>query len=340
MANLFVVKNQRSHLLRAFSLLLASFTMACGRIGYESLDPRHENTDIKTTSTLDSDTDIETATGTDTISSTENSTDTGSSTVTVTVTGTDTDTDTDTDTGTETEEAIGTGVTWVPLAGGTFPMGSTLSGNEQPVHSVNIQAFSMAMTETTVEQYMACVTQGPCTDPATWSSNCYWNRAGFEKHPINCIDWNQAGAYCQWIGGRLPSESEWEYAARSQGQDITYPWGEDEASCDFAVMKDAGGDGCGANLSHAVCSKEPGNTTQGLCDMAGNVFEWVQDGWHSNYNGAPTDGSAWEDGTTKVVRSGSYLNASSDMRAAWRKVYFGPTYNNLFLGFRCAREAR
>jgi formylglycine-generating enzyme required for sulfatase activity len=332
MASLFVMKHRRIQLLQGAVLHLAISAMACGRIGYELIDLQTENIDIETASTMDTNSDISTTSGTDSISGT----DTIPSTEISTDTNTDTDTPIDTDTGTDTEEVLDTGVTWAWLAGGTFQMGSTLSGNEQPVHSVTIQAFSMAKTQTTVEQYMACVADGSCSDPGTWSLDCYWNREGFEKHPVNCISWHMASAFCQWTGGRLPSESEWEYAARSQGQDITYPWGDETPSCDFAVMND-GENGCGANLPHAVCSKEAGNTDQGLCDMAGNVFDWVQDGWHSNYNGAPTDGSAWE-GTSKVVRGGSYLNGASDLRTAWRKHYFGPDYQNTFIGFRCARD--
>lgn len=230
---------------------------------------------------------------------------------------------------------------WMLLTGGTFQMGSK-SGNadERPVHTVTVPDFELNRTEVTVAQYWECITAGPCTFPDTWDTQqrCYWNVGGYDDYPVNCVNWQQAVAYCAWAGGRLPSEAEWEYAARSGGQDITYPWGNELASCDYAVMQE-GANGCGAELAWAVCSKESGNTAQGLCDMAGNVLEWVQDYWHDTYVDAPDDGSAWEDsGSFRLVRGGSYAAGANGMRTTDRGVYFGEVYNNLFLGFRCARD--
>jgi formylglycine-generating enzyme required for sulfatase activity len=158
---------------------------------------------------------------------------------------------------------------------------------------------------------------------------------------VNCVTWHQAKRYCEkWAGGRLPSEAEWEYAARSAGQAITYPWGDEKATCHYAVMNvDAHTAGCDTGRTMEVCSKKPGNTDQGLCDMAGNVWEWVEDDWHYNYKGAPDDGSAWLDdprGSDRVVRGGSFVNAAGYLRAANRNVV-GPSVYNFFNGFRCAR---
>ena len=136
---------------------------------------------------------------------------------------------------------------------------------------------------------------------------------------MNCVNWAQAEAFAKWAGGRLPSEAEWEYAARSAGKDQKYPWGNDNATCKKAVISD-GGDGCGKESTWPVCSKTEGNSEQGLCDMAGNVWEWVQDRYHNTYIGAPTDGSAWESPAVsyRVFRGGSWYDIASNARAAFR----------------------
>ncbi len=231
-------------------------------------------------------------------------------------------------------------VTWISIPGGTFDMGSNDGYTfEQPVHSVTAPTFEMTKTQVTVEQYAECVTAGTCTAPLT-DSDCNWEDPDYEDHPVNCINWHQAKEFCEWAGGRLPSEAEWEYAARSGGQDITYPWGNETATCDYAVMWD-GVNGCGTNRTWPVCSKPAGNTDQGLCDMAGNVWEWVEDDWHDSYNGAPDDGSAWVDeprSSMRGLRGGSFINQPNDVRAPMRTVS-DPSEYYPFVGVRCARDA-
>ncbi len=167
---------------------------------------------------------------------------------------------------------------------------------------------------------------------------------GRAHHPVNCVTWRQAKKYCAWAGGRLPSEAEWEYAARSGGQDITYPWGNETATCDYAVMDD-GGIGCGTDSTMAVCSKPAGNTAQGLCEMAGNVWEWVEDYWHYGYDGAPTDGTAWVNDpprttSARVERGGTFYDHADDLRAASRYAIDTGRFSSFSfrydLGFRCA----
>jgi iron(II)-dependent oxidoreductase len=214
-------------------------------------------------------------------------------------------------------------IEWVTINGGKFTMG-TDSGEKgfedaKPIHEVAIKTFEMSKTAVTVEQYAECVIKGGCTEPAT-GDYCNWGVAGRQLHPVNCVDWDQASKYAKFKGGRLPSESEWEYAATSGGKNQKYPWGNDEPTCDKAVMYGNGGYGCGNNSTMPVCSKTAGNTAQGLCDMAGNVWQWVQDKYQDSYKGAPVDGSAFEAaGSIRVVRGGSFYGRdASSLRADYR----------------------
>ena len=226
-------------------------------------------------------------------------------------------------------------------------MGSdTGDKDEVPVHRVKVRAFFLSKSEVTVGQYRDCVESGKCTEPAT-TSYCNWGKEDRHNHPVNCLDWHQARVFCAWDEGRLPSESEWEYAARSRGKKRKYPWGNSPPTCRWVVMDDgktkgsAGDetDGCGENHTWPVCSKISSNTAQGLCDMAGNVFEWVEDCWHPRYKNAPADGSAWTadcSGKFKCDRGGAWNYGAKAMRAAVRYGNVPETRNNV-LGFRCAR---
>jgi len=239
------------------------------------------------------------------------------------------------------------GIRWVAIPGGRLNMG-TGKDNEAPAHRVRVKGFQMAKTEVTVAQYRACVDAGACTAPEA-GRNCNWGgrgkaaklvnfvakkikrgkepapeqaAGGKEDHPVNCVDRNQAKTFSEWVGGRLPTEAEWEYAARSAGKDWKYAWGNEAATCERAVISDRG-DGCGKDSTWPVCSKAKGNTEQGLCDMSGSVWEWVQDRYHDSYQGAPADGSAWESsaGGDGVIRGGSWSQDASRARAAQRNDY-------------------
>lgn len=231
------------------------------------------------------------------------------------------------------------GIEWVRIPGGTFQMGSNDGhGDEKPVHSVQVSSFELMKTEVTVGQYRRCVEAGTCTAPRGKSSNkyCNWGWSGRDDHPLNCVDWSQAQAFAKWAGARLPTEAEWEYAARSGGKSWTYPWGDEKATCSRANL-DEGGDGCGQDRTWEVCSKPAGNSTHGVCDLAGNVWEWVQDGYHDSYSGAPGDGRAWEGGASfRVGRGGGWINAAPLLRASYR-YRSDPSKRNSALGFRLAR---
>ncbi len=232
------------------------------------------------------------------------------------------------------------------IQGGTFMMGSEEEANgfEKPVHRVEVSDFYMSKTEVTVGQYRKCVQAGVCNKPSRcdFGSIPNWTDGmeSKESHPINCVDWRQARTFAKWVGKDLPSEAQWEYAARSGGRDIKYPWGNEEASCQYVVMSD-GEYGCGQGGTWEVCSKTRGNTVHGLCDMVGNVWEWVLDEWHDSYSGAPNNATGWcsdrecESNTSivRVVRGGGWSVNSSYLRAASRFAY-SPASLYINVGFR------
>jgi formylglycine-generating enzyme required for sulfatase activity len=198
-------------------------------------------------------------------------------------------------------------IDWVTLKGGSYVMGDEGSW-DRPATRVKVGAFQMARTEVTVAQYRACVTAGACAVPSGRWVGCNYGVAGRDDHPVNCVGLDQARAYAAWVGGRLPSEAEWEYAARGGGADIEFPWGNEKATCDRAIVEDANKvDGCGLDRSWPVCSKPAGNSKHGLCDMAGNVQEWTEDCFDPDV-AWPKDGRPKRsaDCDTHILRGGSW----------------------------------
>lgn len=234
-------------------------------------------------------------------------------------------------------------VEFVTIPGGKFMMGADASsgGSEdaRPAHEVSLKTFELSKTAVTVAQYAECVAKGRCVKPGSGES-CNWDVPGRQLHPVNCVDWEKANQYARFKGARLPSESEWEYAARSGGRNRKYPWGDDEPTCDRAVMKGNGGFGCGANGTLPVCSKPAGNSAQGLCDMAGNVWQWVADKYQGSYEGAPADGGAFEGaGSARVLRGGSFGRGGPGTLRADFRGSFAPDKYRGSIGFRLARPA-
>ncbi len=218
----------------------------------------------------------------------------------------------------------------VAVPGGMFTMGSPPGvGNddEQPPHQVTLTGFCIDRTEVTVAAYASCVAAGACppapttvnwtgvtdADRARWNPTCNAGRTGYDSHPINCVDWSNAATYCQWASARLPTEAEWEYAARG-GDGRTYPWGNEAPG---PTLLNACGPECvawakakgqtwpamyGASDGNAttspVGSYPAGASPWGALDMAGNVWEWTGD-WYGPYVAGsaqnpdgPTTGSA------------------------------------------------
>jgi len=236
----------------------------------------------------------------------------------------------------------GAQIEWVTIPGGKFTMGDT---NEEqgfedarPAHEVEIKTFQISKTHVTVAQYAECVKKGFCTKPG----NALYGTWGWlikrNNHPVNYVSWEQAQQYARFMGARLPTEAEWEYAARSGGKSHRYPWGNDGPGfCSDKAVRNGIGCGIEHNTEH-VCSKPAGNTDQGLCDMAGNVAQWVQDKYHGSYKGAPVDGSAFEaEGYMRVIRGGSCFDLSSQPLRTTHRQFGRISEGYASVGFRIAR---
>ncbi len=166
--------------------------------------------------------------------------------------------------------------------------------NEHPYREVYVPDFLIDRTEVTQAAYERCVAAGTCSLTAEREA-CAWDPVLRSDYPVTCIDWYQARDYCLWAGKRLCSEAEWEKAARGNDGRI-YPWGNTPPTCE--LMHNSS---CGAEPL-PVGSLPAGASPYGVEDMAGNAREWVEDDWHSNYDGAPDDGSAWIDSPRSIGR--------------------------------------
>jgi formylglycine-generating enzyme required for sulfatase activity len=195
--------------------------------------------------------------------------------------------------------------------------------DEKPGGWIALREFKIDRTEVTVSAYEACVQAEACRKPGI-GDPCNWGESGREDHPINCVTWYQARAYCAWVGKRLPSEQEWEKAARGTDGRI-YPWGNEPASCAHAVMDDGSGRGCGRDsMTWPVGSKPSGASPYGALDMVGNVWEWT---------------ASWSRSTQParaVVRGGPWRGNPRYLRASNRGGA-NPALGYGGSGFRCAR---
>jgi len=229
---------------------------------------------------------------------------------------------------------------WVSIPAGTFLMGSpdgVGGANEHPQHRVTLSAFSIHRTEVTVASYEACQRAGSCTAPDR-SEPCNSGVAGRSEHPINCVDWNQASAFCGFVNGRLPTEAEWEYAARgTDGR--TYPWGNEEPNDRRLRWSGVCGTvGCIGSTS-TVGNYPSGASPFGLQDMAGNVWEWTAD-WVGPYGSDANNPRGPSTGEYRTSRGGGWHDDQSAWVRAAVRNWGGPASRyDFFLGFRCARGA-
>jgi eukaryotic-like serine/threonine-protein kinase len=256
----------------------------------------------------------------------------------------------------------------VAVPAGTFTMGSPEGEgypDEQPRHEVTLSAYCIDRTEVTVGAYAACVAAGACR-PALLTVNWtnysarqvkvaspWCNRMDRPDHPINCVDWDQAAAYCTWEGKRLPTEAEWEYAARGSDGRV-YPWGNGvpsmtrlnmrrselvmmakrELTESWGVMHD-GDDGW--ETTAPVGSYPEGASPFGALDMAGNVWEWTAD-WYGSYAPqAETNPQGPSTGTSRVYRGGGCTTSDTSKARTANRRWIPPTARDYDRGFRCAR---
>ena len=241
----------------------------------------------------------------------------------------------------------------VPVPAGTFLMGSPEGvgdDDERPRHAVTLPAYCLDRTEVTVKAYAACVAAKACTAVDLTAAR-FCNRDDRPAHPVNCVDWHQATAYCAWAGKRLPSEAEWEHAAR--GRDgRTYPWGNEPPSAqrlnscgtecvawakrvlteDWAAMYD-GDDGW--ETTSPVGSYPDGASPFGALDMAGNVWEWTADRYGA-YQAPPPENPL----PSHVSRGGGWHYAGAGIVRAALRGRTATTLRSNGNGFRCARSLR
>jgi formylglycine-generating enzyme required for sulfatase activity len=246
----------------------------------------------------------------------------------------------------------------VEIPGGSFAMGSDgpdANENEKPVHAVTLSGFRIDRTEVTVKAYRACVVAGKCIAPEGYVQEkgnyrvfCNWdNPDNRDNHPINCVDFGQALAFCTWTGKRLPTEEEWEFAARGGGEeDRVYPWGSQSPTENLL-------NACGAECpAHLIASRFPGGralypssdgwpetspvgsfpagaSKHGILDMAGNVWEWTSS-VYATYDGAHTE-------SKRVLRGGSWGGFEARTERTTNRFRLDESSRAQFLGFRCAR---
>jgi formylglycine-generating enzyme required for sulfatase activity len=230
----------------------------------------------------------------------------------------------------------------VLIQAGEFIMGNDSGeSDEKPAHTVYLDSFYIDKFEVTNKNYNECVQKGNCKEPGdltNYRDEIYFYNPRYSEYPVIYVDWKMAETYCKWRGTRLPTEAEWEKAARGTDE-RSYPWGND-SDCRNANFRDHR---CLRISDTApVIDYETGQSVYGVFNMAGNVWEWVADwyssSYYSNYAGlttkTPPTGPA--DGNRRVIRGGGFNNNFESLRVTNREGR-DPTSYASHVGFRCVR---
>lgn len=228
----------------------------------------------------------------------------------------------------------GTTVSWmdggslVYVPAGQFTMGG--NGVDNPTHSVSLSAYWLSRTKITNRMYSICVGVGVCSPPASIPGGPVYSNPVYGDHPVVGVTYDQATAYCSWAGGRLPTEAEWEKAARGPGGQ-TYPWGNSQPSCDLLNYA-----GCNGSTTSVVAHANSASPYLAL-DMAGNAHEWTLDWYNASYysTGPIQDPPGAESGDYRVIRGSGFNSDISQLDVSIRRPA-APGYTSADLGFRCA----
>lgn len=222
-----------------------------------------------------------------------------------------------------------------PFQMGCGPADGQCAAHENPLHEVRLDAYFIDRHEVTNARYQACVEAGVCTPPyatASATREVYYGNPEFADYPVVNVDWPQADAFCAWEGKRLPSEAEWEKAARGSEDARTYPWGDGAPDKTLLNFDSNVGD------TTAVGSYPDGRSPYGVMDMSGNVWEWVSDWYQADAYAlaSSVNPTGPASGEFRVLRGGSWLNDAPFERATVR-VNAAPETWYIVDGFRCAR---
>jgi formylglycine-generating enzyme required for sulfatase activity len=219
------------------------------------------------------------------------------------------------------------------IPGGKFEMGSREGPGENdhglPRHEETVATFYLDKTEVTVEAYSACVEQHKCDKPPTKGA-CNWDKTGRERHPINCVDWDQAKSFCKWLGKRLPLEKEWEYAERGP-ENRKYPWGSGPPTGQLCWS----GAGEVRESTCPVGSHDGGDTPLHVQDMAGNLCEWVEDAYHCSPSTVGCFDSAH---ASRVLRGSDWNDTKPEEVSGAYRSWNQHSTQGFYIGFRCARD--